>query len=135
VQHDEELDQEEGIPRFEWENKRGDKGWAEFVDPEDLSRRDIKALRKAIGSSENTGQAAHSFLDEALIILVRAWDVPGNPSAKLPKHAPKELDSIPALFGTALENHLRPYIKQLTRGDEEIEDDGEPGSPRRPERA
>lgn len=125
---------EEGIPRFEWENRRGDKGWAEFVDLEDLSRRDIKALRKAIGSTENTGEAAHTFLDQALIILVSAWEVPNKPDARLPRHAPKDLDSIPATFGTALENHLRPYIKQLTRGDDESEDNGEPGSPRRPER-
>ena len=132
MEHEDQEDQ--GIPRFEWENKRGEKGWAEFVDLDDLSRRDIKALRKAIGSSENEGQATHSFMDEALVILVSAWEVPGKPDAKLPKHAPKDLDAIPATFGTALENHLKPHIKALTRG-ADTEDDGEPGSPRRPARA
>jgi hypothetical protein len=136
MQHDDvELDIEEGgIPRFEWENRRGDKGWAEFVDPEDLSRRDIKALRKAAGSSENEGQAAHSFFDEALVILVSAWEVPGLPNARLPRHDAKGLDSIPATFSAALENHLRPHIKALTRGNSEETDEGEPGSPRRPGR-
>lgn len=128
----EEFEQH-GIPRFEFVNSRGDEGWAEFVDIEDLTRREIKFLRKAAGSSENEGDATNNFFDEALRILVEKWEVPGRPGMKLPKHDAKGVDGIPATFSAALEAHIRPHLKKLTRSDGG-EDDGSPGSPRRPER-
>ena len=133
TQETEELGGE--IPRFEFVNRRGEGGWAEFEDLDDLSRRDIKFLRKAAGSSENEGDATNAFFDEALRILVTKWDVPGRPDVLLPRldKQGKALDGIPATFSAALEAHIRPYLKRLTRGDSG-EDDGSPGSPRRPER-
>lgn len=128
------LDETAGIPRFEFENGRGEKGWVEFVDPDDLSRADVKRLRKAAGSSENEGQASNAFFDEALAMLVASWEVPGRPDMQLPRHNPKAVDGIPATFSSALETHIRPYLKTLTRGEAEAEDGGEPGSPRRPGR-
>jgi hypothetical protein len=128
----EENEIEHGIPRFEFSSKRGD-GWAEFVDIEDLTRREVKFLRKAAGSSENEGDAANNFFDEALRILVEKWEVPGKPDLRIPKHDVKGMDGIPAMFSAELEAHIRPYLKKLTRGNDG-EDNGKPGSPHRPGR-
>ena len=131
---EQETQEEQGIPRFEYISKRGEEGWAEFKDLEDLTRREIKFLRKAAGSGDgNEGVSSNNFFDEALKILVVKWEVPGIPGAKLPVHDPKGVDSIPALFSAGLESHISPYLKRLTRGTDE-EDNGQPGSPRRPGR-
>lgn len=128
----EETPMEYGIPRFEFTNNRGEKGWAEFVDIEDLTRREIKFLRKAIGSSTNEGDATNAFFDEALRILVTRWEVPGKPDIRPPKHDLKGMDGIPATFSAALETHIRPHLQKLTKGEDT--DDGGPGSPPRPGR-
>lgn len=134
TEHEEETQEEQGIPRFEYVSKRGDEGWVEFRDLEDLTRREIKFLRKAAGSGEgNEGVASNNFFDEALKILVEKWEVPGLPNLRLPKHDIKAVDGIPALFSAALEAHISPYLKRLTRAADE-EDTGEAGSPHRPGR-
>lgn len=131
----EDFEAQSQIPRFEFTNGRGEKGWAEFVDLDDLTRRDIKFLRKAVGTSENEGEATNNFMDEALRILVLAWEVPGRPDVLLPRldKTGKTTDSIPATFSAALEKHFRPYLMKLTRG--EVIEEGEPGSPRQRGRA
>ena len=131
----EDFEAQSQIPRFEYTNGRGQEGWAEFVDLDDLTRRDIKILRKAVGSSDNEGDATNNFMDEALRILIEAWDVPGKPDVTLPRYdrTGKATDGIPATFSAALEKHFRPYLMRLTRG--EVIEEGEPGSPPRRGRA
>lgn len=123
-----------GIPRFEFVNRRGEKGWAEFADPDDLSRRDVKTLRREAGSSDNEGTATNAFFDMALKILVIKWEVPGRPDAKLPRHDEKGTDNIPAPFSAALEAHLKPHLQRLSRGETAESDNGQPGGFRRPGR-
>lgn len=131
-----ESEDDGGIPRFEFENRRGEKGWATFRHLDDLSRADVKKLRRAAGSSDNDGQASNAFFDEALALLVEAWEVPGRENIPIPRYdRQKTTDTIPATFSAALERHLRPHLKQLTRAEDDEVDEGEPGSPRRPARA
>lgn len=128
-----EMQQEQdfgpSIPRFEFVNGRGEKGWATFADPDDLTGFQMRRLRKAAGSSVNEGEAANQFFATALADLVEAWEVPGKPDLRIPKNDDKALDRCPARFVAALEKHIKPHLNFMTQGGE---DNGEPGGPTRP---
>lgn len=123
----------QGIPRLEFENGRGEKGWATFGDVDDLTGADMRRLRKGVGESENFGQSTNNLMGDALTLLIDEWDVPGKPDIQAPKYDPKALNRIPATFMAALERHIQPHLDFL-KPNEKKTDDGEPGSPPRPGR-
>lgn len=127
MQHEQDFGP--SIPRFEFENRRGEKGWATFGDLDDLTGFQMRKIRKAAGSSANEGEAANNFFGEVLADLVEAWEVPGKPDLPIPKRDPKAVDRCPARFLAALEKHVRPHLAFMT---ERGEDNGEPGGPTRP---
>lgn len=105
------------LERFTWH----DGSWVEFIDLDRVTRSQIKELRKAFGSSENLGEAGHAGLDRALTILISGWEIKGQPDLQVPKHARQgnPLDKIPGLLGSALERHIRPFLRTLREGEGE----------------
>lgn len=124
-----EQDLEPGIPRFEFTNRRGEKGWATFGELDDLSGFQMRKMRKAAGSSDNGGEAANAFFGEVLGFLIEDWEVPGKPDLRIPARDNKALDSCPATFLAALEKHVKPHLKFM---EQRGEDNGEAGGPTRP---
>lgn len=126
------------IPRFEWENDRGDKGFAEFSDPQDLSGNHVTQLRNAMGSSENPAKGMASFFDLAFKLLIVAWEVPrpGKPDLRLPRHDNKARDEMPGSMMVALERHIEPHLRFITKAGVQAEEQDLsdlPGSPTQPD--
>lgn len=128
------------IPRFELEIK-GEKGWATFIDTDDLKGRDIDRLRAAAGSGKNDGEISNNFLNDMLRLSIVAWEVPGAPEALLPKFDKStgfkdSLGGIPGRFKRGLERHVHPFFDELLyakkKSDGQDEDEEDSGPPVRP---
>jgi len=135
---DEENVVPQGIPRFDWVSSGGEKGWVTFNDPDLLSGRDCDALRSAYGSSpDNAGTATNAFMKLAFELLVDSWEIPGKPQAKTPRWDKKGewISQIPGKMKIRLEQHIGPHPEFITKAGlaSAAEDDGEPGSPPRPD--
>lgn len=111
-------------------------GTVQFRDPEELTGKDMKALRKAL-DVVGVGSATTEMFETAYKLLVDAWDIPGRPNLRTPRYDGKQgatghaTDYLTARDLRALENHVKPVIKEITKGSDE-EDDGEVGGPHRP---
>lgn len=108
-------------------------GWVSFVDPEDLTGGDIKRLIKAL-DAEGQGTAANQFHDAGMALLVDAWQIPYNMGLQVPKFAARNKsgskkppsDELTARDYRALVDHIKPVLKELTRGSNGDEDDESP---------
>jgi len=127
------------IPRLEMEI-RGEKGWATFIDTDDLRGRDIDRLRNAAGSGKHDGDSSNNFYNEALSLCVVAWDPPGQSGLALPRYdkTPTKKDTLGSIngrFKRALERQIKPFMDELLfeQKKPEGEDEDFPIAPAQPE--
>jgi hypothetical protein len=108
-------------------------GWVSFVDPDDLTGADIKRLVKAL-DAEGRGTAENNLYDTALVLLVDAWEVDYAPGLQPPRYAARNkaagnqnpADKLKARDYRALVDHIKPVLRELTRGQNNGEDDDAP---------
>lgn len=104
-------------------------GWVSFNDPEDLTGNDVRRLRKAL-DAEGQGSSTNNFYEQAMVLLIADWDIPGKPGLVIPRHdkSQKQQSSgkLSARDLRAIEKHLAPTLKSLAGGDEEDDDDQSP---------
>jgi len=111
---------------------KGEKGWAQFRSTNDLTGKQLKALRKAAGSGER-GDASNAFYEVGLGILVTSWEIPKAPDLGIPRgNASSIIDRVPAVVLRQLELHIHPYLDALLKREGVEADPMEPGSPTRP---
>jgi len=99
-------------------------GYVTFRDPEELSGRDVKKLRKAL-DAPGAGSAANLLYETAMVLLIEHWEIPGKPQLRTPQRDPKASDQLTHRQFRAIEKHLNPVVKTITRGAEDSEDDGD----------
>ena len=104
-------------------------GWVSFSDPEDLTGKDIRRLRKAT-DADGQGTATNNFYEAAMVMLIDEWSIPYNAGLRVPKYdRSNKQESTGALKARdlrAIEKHLQPVLLVLTRGDDDEEGDDSP---------
>jgi len=100
-------------------------GYVTWRDPEELSGRDVKRLRKAL-DAPGVGSATNLLYETAMVLLIDHWEIPGKPQLRTPQRDPKASDQLTHRQFRAIEKHLKPVVKTITRGaDEDEETDDE----------
>lgn len=113
----------QGIPKFMIEIVEKGSGWATFRHPDNLSGKDWQRLREAVAGHENLGKGANAFMQEALGILIDAWEVPGKPGLAIPRgNQSANLQQAPARMLASMERHIQPYLDFIRDGDENEEE-------------
>jgi len=104
-------------------------GWVSFNDPEDLTGRDVRKIRKAL-DADGQGTATNNFYETAMVMLIAAWEIPYAPGLKLPcydkSNKQESTGSLKARDLRAIERHLSPVLAQLAGGGDTDEDDQTP---------
>lgn len=107
-------------------------GWVSFNDPEDLTGADVKRLVKAL-DADGQGTAANQFYDAGMELLIAGWEIPYAPGLQIPAYARRNkagaktspTDKLSARDYRTIVNHIKPVLRELTRGQDD-EDDGTP---------
>jgi len=121
------------LERLEW-TSRGCPCWAEFRDADELSGRDMKAIRRA--AEGERGEQANGIYTEVLRLLIAKWSIGYAPTLQVPGETVRPdiiLDQLSAFDLRRLENYVTPLARWLARGDENAPEEGF-GSPRTPAR-
>lgn len=105
-------------------------GTVEFVDLDDLTGADLHALRAQV-KTENFGEVANGLYEVAMRIAIKTWEIPYLPDPRTPQANPAAWKKLKARDLQALEDALEPVIALSHAA--KTRDDGEPGSPPRPE--
>lgn len=126
------------LPRLEWRGRGDAECWVEFMDPEELSRADLRAIRtSAGGAGSNKGDLQNRLLNAGLVKLITSWDIGYRPNLPIPsagKNPTAILDMLSWVDGRRLEMHIEPTLSALVRGTNQTGAGSGKGSPPTPER-
>jgi hypothetical protein len=106
-------------------------GWVTFTDPEDLTGKDVKRLRKALDAPGN-GTATNQLFETAMALLVDGWEIPGKPGLRIPRYDKsgkgESTNALTARQLRTIEKHMNPVLKKITGGDadDDADDDNTP---------
>lgn len=106
-------------------------GSVSFHDPENLNGKDVRWLRKALDAAGG-GSATNQLYERAMVLLIEAWDIPYRPGMRIPRHdkSNNKAESVERLRARdlrAIERHLSPLLKKITRGaDPDGDEDNDP---------
>jgi len=117
------------IPRLDLPSGNG--AYVEFIDLDDLTGADVHALRRMVSRQDNDGETTNKLMREVMRIGIKTWDIPYLADPRTPEANEAAWKKLKARDLQAIEGRLQPLLELLKPAS--AADDGQPGSPPRPD--